>query len=48
LLAVIDALKLLPAIRRRRREERSVAKRSDLDVFHIFREVEKEIGKNKA
>ena len=39
LLAVFDAGKLFARIRRRRREEKRLAKRSDRDVFQIFREM---------
>ena len=39
LLAVFDAGKMFSSIRRRRREEKRQAKRSDRDVFQIFREM---------
>lgn len=39
LLAVLDALRHLPQIRQRRREEMALAKRSDREVFEVFREL---------
>jgi GT2 family glycosyltransferase len=41
LLSVFAALKRLPSIRRRRREERAFAKRSDRDLFDIFASLER-------
>jgi GT2 family glycosyltransferase len=40
-LAVVDAVRLLPQIRRRRREERALARRRDHEVFQIFAELRK-------
>jgi GT2 family glycosyltransferase len=40
LLSLFSALKKLPEVRRRRLEEKAVARRSDRDVFDIFRSLE--------
>lgn len=41
LLSVFAALKRLPAIRKRRREEKAFAKRSDRDLFRLFASLER-------
>ena len=41
LMAVFAALKRLPEIRRRRREEKAFAKRSDRDLFRLFASLER-------
>jgi hypothetical protein len=38
-LSCVEALKRLPAIRKRRAEERQMAKRTDRQLFSIFRDL---------